>query len=78
MFQGHADPRPTEQEVTEALTNPEREEGPSPTRVHYFNVVGETASGRSVFVAWVDRPDGRYPLHSHYTGRRAQRRQENG
>ena len=59
MFQGHADPRPTEQEVTEALTNPEREEGPSPTRVGYFNVVGgPRAADRSSWPGWITRTDG--------------------
>jgi uncharacterized DUF497 family protein len=62
-------------EVTEALNDPERLEATEVRRdVEYRTVLGLTAKGRLLVVVWVDRPDGRFPVHAREAGRRAARR----
>jgi hypothetical protein len=60
----------TVSEVSEAMTDIEREEAPDPKRAGYWLVRGRTAAGRRLFVAWVEYGDGRYPVHAHVIGRR--------
>lgn len=62
-------------EVEESLNDPERIES-AETRhgVTYRTVVGATAKGRLLVVAWVDHTEGRFPVHARQAGRRAARR----
>ena len=62
-------------EVTEALTDAERIETSEVREgTTYYPVVGRTAKGRLLVVVWIDRPDGRFPIHARPAGRRAARR----
>ena len=62
-------------EVEEALTDEERIESTEVRRnVTYHIVIGSTAKGRLLAVAWVDHQLGRFPVHARQAGRRAARR----
>jgi hypothetical protein len=62
-------------EVEDALNDPERiESAETRESVTYRTVVGATAKGRLLVVAWVDHPEGRFPVHARQAGRRAARR----
>lgn len=64
-------------EVEEAMRDPRRIEAtvqrPDGT---YGTVLGRTAAGRVLFVAYVDRHGGRYPVHARQAGRKLARRYE--
>ncbi len=66
----HAERDITVAEVEEAMTDSKREEVPDPKREGYWLVRGRTASGRRLFVAWVEYRNGRYPVHAYVIGRR--------
>jgi len=56
-------------EIEEAMTDAVREEAPHPRRTGLWVVKGRTAAGRLLYVAWVEIPQGRYPVHAHAMGR---------
>ncbi len=74
LFSSHSDPRPTIAEIEQAMLEPSRVEGPDPDRPGYFTVVAQLATGRWIFVAWVVKYDGRYPVHARYANRKTRRR----
>ena len=62
-------------EVDEALRDVRRVEAiETRERVDYHVVVGSTHAGRLLVVAWVDHPEGRFPVHARRAGRQAARR----
>lgn len=62
-------------EVTEALNDAERIETLELRgAITYHAVLGRTAMGRLLVVAWIDHPDRRFPVHARQAGRRAARR----
>ena len=62
-------------EVNEALNDPQRLESSEIRRqVTYHTVIGSTGRGRVPVVVWIDRPDGRFPVHARPAGRQAARR----
>lgn len=76
VFVDHAERGVTEEEVEQAITDPRRLfawlERSDRT---YGTVIGQTAAGRLLFVAYVERPDGRrYPVHVRDAGPRLGRR----
>jgi len=56
-------------EITQAMTDPTREEARHPNRTDVWVTKGRTAAGRLLYVAWVEIPQGRYPVHAHAIGR---------
>lgn len=62
-------------EVKEAMDDPKRieEELERPDGT-YGAVVGGTAAGRLLYEAYVERPEGRYPVHDRQAGRKLARR----
>ena len=60
-------------EIEEALTDPERVDVFQQQR-QAFQSIGRTRAGRWLVVAWIDAPDGRYPIHSRAASRRIIRR----
>ena len=66
----HPERRITADEVDQAMTDPNREELPDLKRDGYWLLRGRTATGRRVFIAWVEHLGGRYPVHAHGIGRR--------
>ena len=68
----HPERELTRDEVTEALSDPERLESIARrSAVDYHEVIGLTRAGRLLFVVWVDHPDGRFPVHARRAGRKA-------
>lgn len=64
-----------QQEVEEAVNDPDRIESAEKRRdVTYYTVVGKTSGGRLLVVVWVDHASGRFPVHARLAGRRAARR----
>jgi hypothetical protein len=63
-------------EVDEVLRNPARLEGTPQARgaVRYVPVIGQTASGRWLYVVYVDDAAGRYPVHARRAGSKMRRR----
>jgi hypothetical protein len=71
----HAERGITRREVNEALSDSERVELIGERKgIEVHTSIGATATGRLLFVVWVDDPDGRYPIHA----RRASRRMARG
>jgi uncharacterized DUF497 family protein len=69
----HPDRRITVADVDEVLHDPDRVEARDEQRGTHL-VVGRTAGGRALVVAYVLRPgDVRYPVHARPAGRRALR-----
>lgn len=68
----------TQSEVDEVLTNPNRIEGKGEIRAGqvYRPVLGQTESGRWLYVVYVSGSGGRYPVHAREPGRRTRRRLE--
>ena len=56
-------------EITHAMTDPTREEARHPSRAAVWVTKGRTAADRLLYVAWVEIPQGRYPVHPHAIGR---------
>ncbi|MGH2365860.1 MAG: hypothetical protein ACRDHX_14565 [Chloroflexota bacterium] len=62
-------------EIEEAMSDSNRIEA-DVQRVDgtYGSVIGRTAAGRLVFIAYIHRDDGRYPVHARQAGQRLARR----
>jgi len=60
-------------EIEEAMRDPNRIEIPQPNR-QAFLTIGRSNEGRWLVAAWVDRAEGRYPIHARSAGRRIIRR----
>jgi len=64
----------TREEVDEVLDDPRRlDYAGDRAGVVYHTVIGSTHAGRILAVAWIDHPDGRFPVHARRAGRRAAR-----
>jgi hypothetical protein len=63
LFVDHAERCITKEEVEEVLHSPESFVVPTPGRNTTFTV-GQTAAGRRLGIAWLDRRAGIYPIHA--------------
>lgn len=75
LTEDHPERAITTSEVEQAMNDPrrietaiERQDGT------YHGVLGRTGAGRLLYVAYVRRPGGRYPVHARQAGRRLSRR----
>jgi hypothetical protein len=72
LVHDHPERRITHDQVNQVLTDPNRRE--QYDRKHRSTVViGVTARGRKLVVAWIDHPEGRYPIHARPAGKRARK-----
>ena len=65
----------TQADVDEAMNDPKRIETRDPAH-NSTVVVGRTAAGRLLVVAWVNHRDGRLPVHFRPAGRRVKRQHQ--
>lgn len=73
LVEDHRERNLTVAEIEEAMSDPRRFEVYVPER-DSNRVLGRTSNGRLLYVVWVERYAGRYPIQANQAGRRLQRR----
>ena len=75
LLDDHPERNLSREEIEEATSDANRiESAEMRAGVSYSTVIGSTLKGRLLVVVWVDRPGGRFPVHTRQAGRRAARR----
>ncbi len=79
LTEDHPERAITTSGVEQAMNDPKRVE--ACVERHdgtYYGVIGRTAAGRLLYVAYVLRSDGRFPVHARRAGRKLARRYDVG
>jgi len=73
LGEGHPERQISIAEIEEVLADTEQITAYLEARQAY-ETLGRTRAGRRLLVAWIEQPEGKYPIHARQAGRRTIRR----